>query len=169
MKETLGLQQFFVKAKYTPDKFSPSYFPRIIAEIKKKNPIVNGILDGAKAWMDTPDKLSIELLNGGYEVIEPSNPEKMISDEIFKETQEEINKLDSANTVIKLDKSKEFYDLYNKLLSEVKADSWVKVENMETSIKNVYAGGDAVTGAATVILAMEAGKKAAKEIMEKCA
>ena len=83
MKETLGLQQFFVKAKYTPDKFSPSYFPRIIAEIKKKNPIVNGILDGAKAWMDTPDKLSVELLNGGYEVIEPSNPEKMISDEIF--------------------------------------------------------------------------------------
>ena len=44
---------------------------------------------------------------------------------------EEINKLDSANTVTKLDKSKEFYDLYNKLLSEVKANSWVKVENME--------------------------------------
>ena len=43
----------------------------------------------------------------------------------------------------------------------------IKVENMETSIKNVYAGGDAVTGAATVILAMEAGKKAAKEIIEK--
>ncbi len=84
MKETLGLRQFFVKVKYTPDKFSPSYFPRIIAEIKKKNPIVNGILDGAKAWMDTPDKLSVELLNGGYEVIEPSNPEKMISDEIFE-------------------------------------------------------------------------------------
>jgi glutamate synthase (NADPH/NADH) small chain len=35
-----------------------------------------------------------------------------------------------------------------------------------TSLSNVYAGGDAVTGAATVILAMEAGKKAAKEIME---
>ena len=43
----------------------------------------------------------------------------------------------------------------------------IKVENMETSKKNVYAGGDAVTGAATVILAMEAGKKAAKEIIEK--
>ena len=33
-----------------------------------------------------------------------------------------------------------------------------------TSKKNVYAGGDAVSGAATVILAMEAGKKAAKAI-----
>lgn len=33
-----------------------------------------------------------------------------------------------------------------------------------TSREKVYAGGDAVTGAATVILAMEAGKKAAKAI-----
>ena len=31
-----------------------------------------------------------------------------------------------------------------------------------TSRENVYAGGDAVTGAATVILAMGAGKKAAR-------
>ncbi|GAB6150784.1 NADPH-dependent glutamate synthase [Clostridium novyi] len=36
----------------------------------------------------------------------------------------------------------------------------------ETSKEAVYAGGDAVTGAATVILAMEAGKKAAKAIDE---
>ena len=41
------------------------------------------------------------------------------------------------------------------------------VDGTKTSEKNIYAGGDAVTGAATVILAMEAGKKAAKEIMEK--
>jgi glutamate synthase (NADPH/NADH) small chain len=43
----------------------------------------------------------------------------------------------------------------------------IVVEGTKTSLDNVYAGGDAVTGAATVILAMEAGKKAAKEIMEK--
>lgn len=41
------------------------------------------------------------------------------------------------------------------------------VEESETSLENVYAGGDAVTGAATVILAMEAGKNAAKEILKK--
>lgn len=40
-------------------------------------------------------------------------------------------------------------------------------ENMMTSKEKVYAGGDAVTGAATVILAMGAGKKAAKAIDEK--
>ena len=36
-----------------------------------------------------------------------------------------------------------------------------------TSRENVYAGGDAVTGAATVILAMGAGKNAAAAIHEK--
>ncbi len=41
-----------------------------------------------------------------------------------------------------------------------------KEENGETTKKGVYAGGDAVTGAATVILAMGAGKAAAKGIDE---
>jgi len=40
-------------------------------------------------------------------------------------------------------------------------------ENLETSIPNVFAGGDIVTGAATVIQALGAGKKAAKEILKK--
>ncbi len=40
----------------------------------------------------------------------------------------------------------------------------VKEETGETSKKGVYAGGDAVTGAATVILAMGAGKTAAAAI-----
>ena len=39
-------------------------------------------------------------------------------------------------------------------------------ENMATSRPGVYAGGDAVTGAATVILAMGAGKTAARAIAE---
>ncbi|NLK97747.1 MAG: FAD-dependent oxidoreductase, partial [Epulopiscium sp.] len=43
----------------------------------------------------------------------------------------------------------------------------VEEETMHTSKENVYAGGDVVTGAATVILAMGAGKKAAKSIHEK--
>lgn len=39
-------------------------------------------------------------------------------------------------------------------------------EDTKTNIDKVYAGGDAVTGAATVILAYEAGKKAAKKIID---
>lgn len=42
----------------------------------------------------------------------------------------------------------------------------VNEETNETTKPHVYAGGDAVTGAATVILAMGAGKKAAKAIDE---
>lgn len=40
----------------------------------------------------------------------------------------------------------------------------VDEESLKTSLNGIYAGGDAVTGAATVILAMGAGKKAAKSI-----
>ena len=39
-------------------------------------------------------------------------------------------------------------------------------ETMETSKKGVFAGGDIVTGGATVILAMGAGRKAASAIHE---
>ena len=42
----------------------------------------------------------------------------------------------------------------------------VDEDTMKTSKEGVYAGGDTVTGAATVILAMGAGKKAAKAIDE---
>jgi len=44
----------------------------------------------------------------------------------------------------------------------------VDPETLATSIPGVYAGGDIVTGAATVIAAMGAGKKAAKHMVEYC-
>ncbi len=53
------------------------------------------------------------------------------------------------------------HGLQTKPRGEIVAD-----ENGATSLEGVYAGGDAVTGAATVILAMGAGKKAAKAIDE---
>ena len=43
----------------------------------------------------------------------------------------------------------------------------VDEETMRTNIDNIYAGGDAVTGAATVILAMGAGRRASKAILER--
>ena len=42
----------------------------------------------------------------------------------------------------------------------------VKEDTMETTMEGIYAGGDVVSGAATVISAMGAGKKAAKAIHE---
>jgi glutamate synthase (NADPH/NADH) small chain len=51
---------------------------------------------------------------------------------------------------------------------ELKTSHWggiiVENETGATSLPGVYAGGDTVTGAATVILAMGAGKKAAEAI-----
>jgi glutamate synthase (NADPH/NADH) small chain len=41
----------------------------------------------------------------------------------------------------------------------------VNPETMETSIPGVFAGGDIVTGGATVILAMGAGRKAAAAML----
>lgn len=53
----------------------------------------------------------------------------------------------------------------------LEANKWgclvVNEDTLETTRENVYAGGDAVTGAATVILAMGAGKHAAQSIHEK--
>lgn len=51
--------------------------------------------------------------------------------------------------------------------NNIKFDKNYKIivnENLETSNKFIYAGGDAVTGAATVIQAMGAGKRAAEQI-----
>jgi glutamate synthase (NADPH/NADH) small chain len=44
----------------------------------------------------------------------------------------------------------------------------VNPETLETSIPGVFAGGDITTGAATVIAAMGAGKKAARRMVEYC-
>jgi glutamate synthase (NADPH/NADH) small chain len=49
-------------------------------------------------------------------------------------------------------------------LTVTKWGTIVTDENGKTSLEGVYAGGDIVTGEATVISAMGAGKKAAKAI-----
>ena len=54
---------------------------------------------------------------------------------------------------------------------QLKTNKWgyleVDDDSCETSMPNVFAGGDIVTGAATVILAAGAGRKAAKEIAHR--
>lgn len=59
--------------------------------------------------------------------------------------------------------------LIKKTTPDLPTEKWggiIADENGRTGKKDVYAGGDAVTGAATVILAMGAGKKAAAAILE---
>ncbi|MDD4316144.1 MAG: NADPH-dependent glutamate synthase [Clostridia bacterium] len=54
-------------------------------------------------------------------------------------------------------------------LETAKKGTLVVDENYQTTMENVYAGGDAVTGSATVILAMGAGRKAAQAMLDKFA
>ncbi len=60
--------------------------------------------------------------------------------------------------------------IIQKTTPDIQFNKWgniiVNEETMETSKKGVFAGGDIVTGGATVILAMGAGRKAAKAIDE---
>lgn len=59
--------------------------------------------------------------------------------------------------------------LIKKTTPDLPTEKWGGItadENGRTGKPKVYAGGDAVTGAATVILAMGAGKKAAKAILK---
>jgi glutamate synthase (NADPH/NADH) small chain len=59
---------------------------------------------------------------------------------------------------------------FAKMVGDVKLNKWGYVEtdeNGQTSNPRIWAGGDIVTGAATVILAMGAGKKAAASIADK--
>ena len=54
---------------------------------------------------------------------------------------------------------------------ELTERGYIKVneETGETSMPGVFAGGDIVTGAATVILAMGAGRRAGQEIVRRLA
>ncbi len=59
--------------------------------------------------------------------------------------------------------------LIKKTTPDLPTEKWggIRTDEMgRTGMRDVYAGGDAVTGAATVILAMGAGKKAAAAILE---
>ncbi len=60
--------------------------------------------------------------------------------------------------------------ILQKTAPDLKCNKWGNIiaddETMKTSVKGVFAGGDIVTGAATVIQAMGAGRKAARGIMD---
>ena len=83
-----------------------------------------------------------------------------------EEDESSLHKVDCDMVVMALGTSPNHSAVKNSKI-ELSDKGLIVVENSKTSLKNVYAGGDAVTGAATVILAMEAGKKAAAEIIEK--
>lgn len=129
------------------------------------------------------------LLEEGIELLELTNPIKVVVDDEFNVSGLEVvsmeltekdesgrrgvKTLENSNTIVDCDMVVMALGTnpnpLSTLESNIKRDNknLIIVDGSKTSDELVFAGGDAVTGAATVILAMEAGKKAALEIVEK--
>jgi glutamate synthase (NADPH/NADH) small chain len=77
---------------------------------------------------------------------------------------EEYETIDINNLIVAIGQSPN--PIIKKSTPNLEVDKWgcIKVNDYQTSIPGVFAGGDIVTGAATVILAMGAGKTAAFNI-----
>ena len=115
------------------------------------------------------------------------NPKKIITDEdnhvigmevVDMELGEEdeskrrsVNEIKDSNHIIKCDMVVEAlgtspnHEALKNSKIHLDDNGLIIVNDSKTSLTNVFAGGDIVTGSATVILAMEAGKKAALEII----
>lgn len=105
----------------------------------------------------------------GIEVVEQKLGEPDASGRRRPEPIEGSNKIiDVETVVIAIGQSPN--PLIRQTTEGLETEKWggiiVNEDTNESTRKNVYAGGDVVTGAATVILAMGAGKKAAKAIDE---
>lgn len=81
-------------------------------------------------------------------------------------SKENTSEIDIDGAVIAIGNSPNKLICENEKNLDFEKNGKIKTSSTRTSRKFVYAGGDIVTGAATVILAMEAGKRAAKEINE---
>lgn len=108
----------------------------------------------------------------GIEVVEQKLGEPDASGRRRPEPIEGSNKIiDVETVVIAIGQSPN--PLIRQTTEGLETEKWggiiVNEDTNESTRKNVYAGGDVVTGAATVILAMGAGKKAAKAIDESFA
>jgi len=79
---------------------------------------------------------------------------------------DEFKTIDIDNMIIAIGQSPN--PIIKNATPTLEVDKWgrIMVEDYQTSIKGVFAGGDIVTGAATVILAMGAGKEAAVRMDE---
>lgn len=129
------------------------------------------------------------LLEEGIELLELTNPTKILVDEDFNVLGLEVVSMeltdvcrDGRRGVKVIEDSNRVFDCdmvvmalgtspnpLSTMESDIKKDEHglILVDGTRTSDDKVFAGGDVVTGAATVILAMEAGKKAALEMVEK--
>ena len=102
---------------------------RIAVNTEKKDEVVTE-KDGIK-YTTTTGKIEITAdskLQYAYVMVNVANSKEYAD---LVALAEKLNNMEAESNVTKIENSKEFYDLYEKLLSEVDNKAWVNVENMQ--------------------------------------
>lgn len=69
MKTALGVKDFILTPKFTPDKLCAGYFSDLCKFLKSRFPFVNGFLDNAEVGFDN-GVFKVELKHGGLDLLE---------------------------------------------------------------------------------------------------
>ncbi|MCD8095617.1 MAG: PolC-type DNA polymerase III [Ruminococcus sp.] len=83
MEELLGINDFKLLLKYTPDKLSADYFSELIQFLKSRFPVVNGFFDDAKASL-CDGVLTIKLKHGGADILKKAGIETALPTLIYE-------------------------------------------------------------------------------------
>ncbi|MEG0614914.1 MAG: PHP domain-containing protein, partial [Oscillospiraceae bacterium] len=89
IRSKLGIDEFSLICKYTPDLFTVKYFPTIVEKLKRKLAVVNGFLDNAEPTLNG-DELTIELNNGGYDLLMKSGFDTAFIKQVYLEFSKKI-------------------------------------------------------------------------------
>ncbi len=84
LTDKLGLASLRMTPKYTPDLFSPSYFPEIALLLKRRVSVANGYFNGSTAEYDG-SVLKVELKNGGYQLLKEAKTDLEIQKIVLEE------------------------------------------------------------------------------------
>ncbi len=82
--DRLGLSSMQIAPKYTPDLFTPDYFPQIVLLLKRRVSVANGYFNDSTASFDGTT-LKIELKNGGFQLLTEAKTDLEIKKIVLEE------------------------------------------------------------------------------------
>ncbi len=84
LADKLGLSSLQIAPKYTPDLFTPDYFPQIVLLLKRRVSVANGYFNDSAASFDGTT-LKIELKNGGFQLLKEAKTDLEIKKIVLEE------------------------------------------------------------------------------------